>query len=284
MMNVVLVCIGNYQEYILSNIRQLIRLGHSSIYVITEPEFVKNFAEFQQGVTCIDVNKLQEKFEYHKKTKLNGYFRNGFTIFTSSRFFYLYAFMKKYNVEHVLHLENDVPIYYHTDILEDKIDRGHVYIPVDSLNRAIASVVYIPNFTILGLILEHYAVDQNDMVNFSNLVKNFPGWFRTFPIGSSSMATTEEEKYVTKNWEQFNMIFDAAAIGQYIGGVDPQNISGDSRGFINETCTIKYNKYEIVWEEDTVFGIRRPFLIHQNDVFPIFNLHIHCKELDKYTG
>jgi len=283
-MNVVLVCIGNYQDYILPNIRQLIRLGQKSIYVITEPEFIKHFSEFGQEVTCINVKILQESFEYHKKTQLNKYFRNGFTVFTSSRFFYIYAFMKKHNIEHVLHLENDVPIYYHTNILEEKIDNEHIYIPVDSLNRAIASIVYIPNFTILGNVLEHYIHDQNDMVNFSYLAKTFPQWIRSFPIGSSSMATTKEEEYVTANWEQFNLIFDAAAIGQYLGGVDPQNIAGDSKGFVNETCVIKYNKYEIVWEEDTVFGIRRPFLLQENDVFPIFNLHIHCKEVDKFTG
>jgi len=78
------------------------------------------------------------------------------------------------------------------------------------------------------------------------------------------------------------MIFDAAAIGQYIGGVDPRNIPGDTRGFINETCVVKYNDFTIEWTcgDD---GIKRPFLCHENNKIPIFNLHIHCKRVSDYT-
>jgi hypothetical protein len=37
-MNIVLTCVGNFQDYILDNIRQLIRLNHENIYVITNSE------------------------------------------------------------------------------------------------------------------------------------------------------------------------------------------------------------------------------------------------------
>ena len=29
---------------------------------------------------------------------------------------------------------------------------------------------------------------------------------------------------ITKNFKHYNAIFDAAAIGQYLGGIDPRNI------------------------------------------------------------
>jgi hypothetical protein len=283
-MNIVLVSVGNFQEYILSNLRQLIRLGHTKIYVITNQEYEHHFAEFGGKVKCIFHHLLQDDFEYEKHTQLDKTFRNGFTVLTSSRFFYLYAFMKQYNIENVLHLENDVPIYYHTSVLEQKIDKQYMYIPVDCYHRAIASIVYIPNHTLLGNILAHYTFDQNDMTNFSTLSQQFPQWIHTFPIASPSMANTEEQNYVTQNWNQFNMIFDAAAIGQYLGGVDPRNISGNSQGFVNETCVIKYNEYGFRWSKDTEDGILRPFLVNEGFMYPIFNLHIHCKSVDKFTG
>ena len=34
-MNIILTCIDNFQEYILDNINQLIKLQHKNIYVIT---------------------------------------------------------------------------------------------------------------------------------------------------------------------------------------------------------------------------------------------------------
>ena len=77
-------------------------------------------------------------------------------------------------------------------------------------------------------------------------------------------------------------IFDAAAIGQLIGGVDPRNAGGDTRGFVNETCVIKYkDEGEIIWK--MIDGFNKPFIKIDAREVPIFNLHIHCKDLASYT-
>lgn len=290
-MHIVLVSIGNFQEYILVNIRQLLRLGHTSIFVIVNPEFLPYFAPFPpEMVHCIDVTTLYDTFNYQEKTQLDGHFRGGFTVFTSSRFFYIHAFMKKHGVERVLHLENDVLLYYNsTQTLANKLDQEHIYIPVDSYHRAIASIVYIPTADLLGSLLEHYPHDQNDMVAFSTLVRRFPEKFCTFPIGPSTLATNPEQAFVTQNWAQFRMVFDAAAMGQYLGGVDPRNASGDTTGFVNETCVLKYHDCggRFVWDHGDDEGvddpIRRPYLEFQGEVYPIFNLHIHCKNLERFV-
>ena len=49
-MNVVLVSIGNFQEYILTNIKQLVRLQHQNIYVITNRNFFDSFAEYSDKI------------------------------------------------------------------------------------------------------------------------------------------------------------------------------------------------------------------------------------------
>jgi hypothetical protein len=94
-----------------------------------------------------------------------------------------------------------------------------------------------------------------------------------------------ERAFVSRGWSQFGgYIFDAAAIGQYVGGVDPRNCQGDTRGFVNETCVIKYaDEGVVIWktEDDNV---KRPFLQRNNhQVIPIFNLHIHSKALMLYV-
>jgi hypothetical protein len=285
-MNIILVSIGNFQEYILINIRQLIKLGHDTIYVITNPDFFQYFSEFMNEntkiVQLIDASTLTDKFQYHSKTSMNINFRDSFWVFTSSRFFYIYAFMEKYNISDVIHLENDVPIYYNCNILNKILDKTKIYIPMDSNDRAIASIVYIPDACILEKVLSQYHLNKNDMENFSIISRIYPELFSFFPICIPREYDNEEQKNVTQQFSNFGMIFDAAAIGQYLGGVDPRNISGDTTGFINETCVIKYNEFEFCWISDTE-DIRRPFMKYRETIIPIFNLHIHCKNLEKFV-
>ncbi len=59
---------------------------------------------------------------------------------------------------------------------------------------------------------------------------------KTFPI----IDNTFEKSLYNINYEEFNAIFDGAAIGQYLGGVDPINCPGDTTGFVNETCVTKW--------------------------------------------
>jgi len=275
-MNIVLTCLDNFQEYILVNIDQLIRLGHKNIYVIANLHLFPYFSKYNSKIHLINANELNESYNFSMKTSLNKSFRNGFWYLTSLRFFYIYEFMKRYNVSNIIHLENDVPIYYNCDELSSIIDPNFMYIPFDTYRRNIASIMYIPNKEIYKTILDNYDFNKNDMENFC-FIKQKTGLIKNFPIFIKSDNLTAEQKYVSENSDCFPFIFDAAAIGQYLGGVDPRNAPGDTRGFINETCVIKYNNYNI-WFED-VNGIKKPFIQIGDKKVPIFNLHIHSKNL-----
>ena len=279
-MNIVLTCLDNFQEYILVNIDQLIRLGHKNIYVIANLHLFPYFSKYNSNIHLINANELNESYNFSMKTSLNKSFRNGFWYLTSLRFFYIYEFMKRYNVSNIIHLENDVPIYYNCDELTSHIDPNFMYIPFDTYRRNIASIIYIPNKEIYKTILDNYDFNKNDMENFC-FIKQKTGLIKNFPIFIKSDKLTEEQKYVSENSDIFPFIFDAAAIGQYLGGVDPRNTPGDTRGFINETCVIKYNNYNI-WFED-VNGIKKPFIQIGDKKVPIFNLHIHSKNLKEFV-
>ena len=267
-MNIVLVCLNNFQEYILINIEQLKKLGHDSIYVITNPEL---FHHFDNKVKLINANELDETYHFYQKTNLNKSFRNGFWTLTSLRFFYIYEFMKKYNITDVAHLENDVLIYYNFNTLSFD---NYIYIPFDSFQRNIASIMYIPSSDVFKQCLDHYDFTKNDMENFIN-IKNRTVLIQNLPI-FPNIPSSSEVNFVSTNYDMFNCIFDAAAMGQYLGGVDPRNDASNTVGFVNETCVIKYNQYTFIWED------KKPFIIINNQKYKIFNLHIHSKNLVKF--
>jgi hypothetical protein len=278
-MNIILTCINNYQDYILINIEQLIKLGHKNIYVITNKEFFTNFNNYISNIILIDTNELSEKYNFNSISTLDKHFRNGFWFLTSLRFFYIYELINKNNLEDVFHLENDVLIYYNCNEILKYINKQYVYIPFDSYNRNIASILYIPNKEIFKTILDNYNFKLNDMENFS-FIKNKTGLIQKFPIFIKNKSLTEEQNFVSENSELFPFIFDAAAIGQYLGGVDPRNVSGNTEGFVNETCVIKYNNFNFLFKD--TYNIKRPFIIIENNEIPIFNLHIHSKKLHNF--
>ena len=278
-MNLILVSIGNFQEYILDNIKQLLKLEISNIYVITNFVFFDKFELYKDKIKLITLESLNDNYNFFNKTNLDKNFRNGFWTLTSLRFFYIYSLMEKYNLTDCIHIENDVLLYYNIDLLEDKLNKKYLYIPFDTYNRNIASIMYIPNFIVFKNILDKYDFTKNDMENFSYIKQN-TGLIQNFPIFPSKFVTSHEELFVSENYDKFNIIFDAAAMGQFLGGVDPRNIPGNSSGFINETCVIKYNKYNFILE--THNNVRKPFLIVNDTKIPIFNLHIHSKNLTKF--
>ena len=344
-MNIVLTCVGKFQEYILENICQLLLLGHSpeSIYVITEPSFFREFGPLNVPIHLINVFELPDTYTYRELSHLDSKFRDAFWVLTSARFFYIYECMRKYNIENVIHLENDVLIYYNVNVLNDLLHKDRIYMPFDTYSRNIASIVFIPHYQLLEPVLSTYDFGANDMQNFAKHLQS--GIVDTFPIfkktaNSSGLAacavaeerstsefdTSEETQFVSRNYAkhdifiqdcvspencefatsdgvrksvkcnysnnswsttlgEFPYIFDAAAMGQYLGGVDPRNIGGDTRGFVNETCVIKYDQYAFVWSNhQTQTELYQPFLVVNDQLLPIFNLHIHSKTLNRFTS
>ncbi len=166
-MNIVLVCINNFQEYILDNIELLSSLNHENIYVLTNNIFFEKFDKY--NVQLIDIDELQDSHEFYSKSTLNKDFREGFWTLTSLRFFYIYEFMNLYNVANVIHIENDVLLYYNCDTIAKHFDNNKMYIPFDSYGRNIASIMYIPSSDIFKIILDNYDFSKNDMENFKSI-------------------------------------------------------------------------------------------------------------------
>ena len=73
-MEIILMCIEVFQEYILDNIKNLILVGNNNITVICNKEFFNKFTGL--NVKLVNSNNLSD-FSYSKKSKFNKF---NFTI------------------------------------------------------------------------------------------------------------------------------------------------------------------------------------------------------------
>ena len=269
---VILVSTGVFQSYITTNVDQLLKFDFN-IHVIIDKSFFDYMEKYKHLVNLVDASKLDTDFD--KKSNLDKNFRNGFWHNASKRMFILNAYMKQHRIKNVIHLENDVLLY---SDMNYKFDEK-MYVTMDSKNRCIPGIMYIPNYELFNKLIENYNYSKNDMENLGVFYNNNRHVVNAFPIIDNSNSV--EKNMYNEHFERFNSIFDGAAMGQYLGGVDPRNTPGDTRGFVNETCVIKYDKYKFKWLKKGTHYL--PHIEINDAMIPINNLHIHSKKLEQFS-
>jgi hypothetical protein len=151
-----------------------------------------------------------------------------------------------------------------------------MHLVMDSDHRCIPSILFIKNSQILEKYIENISLSQNDMQSLACFYKENKDLVNTLPIIHFGKWSNQFDLY--------KGIFDAAAIGQYLGGIDPRNTDkNDTSGFINETCDIKYNNFKFIWKRN-INGLYYPYLVNENIIVPIYNLHIHSKNLHNFVS
>lgn len=276
MTEVILVNLDNFQEYILHNIEQL-KLLHYKVTVIASDNLRDKFAHIAE-INLVLTSTLSDG-DFGKLSKVDAGFRNGFWKLCSMRLFYLYSYLKATNNQNVIHIENDVMLYQKVEVPDD----SKVWVTMDSNNRCIPGIILIPDYTKLDNLIVHYNYGKNDMENLAFFFHGNRDICESLPIIKQNSYYNNLDRY-SAHFNKFGKIFDAAAIGQYLGGVDPRNIAGDTRGFVNETCAIDYSKYTFVWNFNNVLGLYQPHIIIDGAEIPIVNLHIHSKALNRFLA
>ena len=267
MFSIVLVCLENFQEYILVNISQLFKLGHMRIYVLTNNHLLRQFNHVSDIVELVSVESFFEEnpmLDYDKEFK---------------RLFVLLSFMvSRPNLKNVILIENNVLLYYNCDdsLCYSMFNERQIYIPFDTIDRPIFSIIYVPNAIILGKVLAL----KNAANNLTNIRLNTE-LINTLPIFVGKDCDDFERVFVANGFDKFGFIFDAVAMGQYVCGMDLRNTYRNNP--VNETCIIKYpDEGKIGWRLDS--GFKKPFIkLHDSGKeIPIFNLHIVSNALQLY--
>ena len=261
-----------------------------------------------------DHNFTQYKTLINERFGGMGSFRDGFWISTTSRFYYLATFMEMFSVDQVFHIENDIMMYESFDKLyeyisdnvnnvdkdkvnnvdKDKVNKvNRICMVEDAPGRVIPSLLFIPNV--------------RSLVDLTQFITNRLSSSKTF-INDMDILGSFENKWCLPIDPNGEIIFDGAAMGQYLGGVDYKNVLGNvdyncltreqqlvvynnpTRTFVNETCTVKPDNYRFskckVVSDNTSVPVRIP-IVCANGTIPntkIANLHIHSKQLYQFSS
>jgi hypothetical protein len=235
-----------------------------------------------------------------RRNRLNRKWMDGFWLYTSERFYAIESFLEACGLRHVIHLENDVMLYMDLERYLPAFRRAcpHVGLTMDSDNRCVPGILYFRDRESL-CVMNDFVVrnalrtTKNDMGALAQFMNRAPaGSCSALPVippvyrqlhalanreGESGKNAWYDEAYAT-----FEGVFDAAALGQFLGGIEPRISTGDTRGFINETAVYDPRNLGIFWKSEA--GLRRPFGTVDGVEFPIFNLHVHSKRLEDFSS
>jgi len=279
MPTLILVHIGNdFFDYINDCIAQIQATTTIDIHLLISNENIYKVKGKAEIFPLENIPMSDKRKEFESSSRLNAYFRNGFWKYAMLRFLYIYDHVISKKLCDIFHIENDILIY--RDFLKqlESFQKKQMWCVLDSIEsrRCIPSFLYFKDIVILSRLVdkcvESAKISLDDMRALGDFALKNPDDVGILPIVRDYIDPIDPLFY--QYADMFGCVFDGAAVGQYIGGVDPRNDSGDTIGFINETTVIKCNRMKIEWRN------KRPFL---NDV-PLVNLHIHSKDLKRWAN
>lgn len=291
-------------EYIFDSVYQTILIHGNclSIYVLLSDHLVEKFRNTLKEldldptldpskiVTVVSVKNLQKSLaddpDYKQYINIvskyeHMNFRDLFWQSTTSRFFYTKEFIKHFfpDKKYILHIENDVMLYENLTVMntyfsEKCRERSNILAVRDAPNRVVPSIMCFASLDALQQLSQFITkchVNSKKFINDMEIIAMYPHLV--------DLTFHPEDKY--------DFVFDGACIGQYLGGIDPRNISmhaplknfsNPMRGFVNETCTFNPADYKISQRSEN--GLLKYSINNKK----IINLHIHSKHLCEFSS
>lgn len=294
--SIVLIHLGDvYYDYINTCINQLKSFNSDNeIYLVTSSMHFNKVSDNIILISDKDLPKSRNHLNFIATNKLDTSFRSGFWKSALERFMYIEDVVELYNLKNIFHFENDVLIYNSLCHINNTCIKYNFEMvsTFDNDKRCIPGIVYFRDYNILNL-LNRFIIENpniNDMLILSKFSKCYENIVFYLPVVPPNYKFPFFKKFKSKNlkkyhehFNKFNFIFDAAAIGQYIGGIDPRNTKNNivKSGFINESALYNVNDFIIKWEYDEK-NRKFPVLIYYGIKYKIFNLHIHSKLLNLF--
>ena len=216
--------------------------------------------------------------ENHVVEEIEAQLPAGLFTYSVARFYALHAAMQALHMTECIHLELDNLVYAPGAWLTKHARQmcgSTLGITRDSKRRCIGGWMWIGSVPALSAFLrfmeqEHFA--QFEMFLLCDFLVQHPEHATALPVTPASYPFPFPQTPCSVG------VFDAAALGQWVGGIDALHSHKDTRGFVNETAAYSPDLLNLAWCFDAQRR-RVPVLRYKRQVYRVFNLHMHCKRL-----
>ena len=240
----------------------------------------------------IPIEEFYETDQFSEATKRitsDQNFRNGFWVKSLERFFVLDQFAKYTGQKSLFHAELDQLLFGIDDLIVqiEKTSKRGMFLPFHSPNSAVASVVYINDFSSLDSLISSASTGEtfnNEMALIANWAKLNPEkifarpTLATMGVGSSKVSP---QNVVTLSEFDILGAVDAAQIGQWVAGIDPRNLPFNIKPetkFVDEEADWSLSEKDLrAFVFDVSSNQRQLHVTNSNGRIRIYNLHLHSK-------
>lgn len=256
-------------DYVTPSLRLTRRFFRGDMVLLTNAKNIPSV----KGVVVEDFSSWYQPelfSRFVEKTPLDPVFRGGFWLVTAERFFVLAQYMSARKVPKLFHAELDNIVFNLADVSDalDQIGPG-IFYPTDTSGRGLGSLVYCNDVTGMNGLTAFMADNShlgNEMTILGAFVHNQPSVARALPSEPPDHEISEESGAG---------IFDAAAIGQWLFGLDPANTvystynKASNPSSVSDLSTLRFS---LSAKKGTLYGHT-----HSSRQWRIHNLHVHSK-------
>lgn len=321
-MNLIFIHLGSKKiDYLSDSIQQALFFNSKiKIFLVSNKNtYDKVNTKIKKKIIFEDIKNLKIS-DNHKNfisnNLLDKKWYQGFWTYTTERFFYLESLSKKYKLKNIIHIENDILLYF--DLLKKKkiFEKINIGLLLDSNIKAIPSFLYFKNIKYLSLFINFLnkshslpnmilgktlgKINQklgklnnyikNDMDILFDFFKKYKNSKILTVLPSATPFLDKNKKYsknisIEKLYKEFEGIFDPANYGLYLDGFDRNKIfkqkSINKNLFISKSAINLKNSF-IKFKKIKKYKI--PFLNYKNKQVKLLTLHIHSKNLKKFLS
>lgn len=252
----------------------------------------EDFAD-EEKIILSTVPKSPNHVKFLENTRLSSDWRGGFWRATTERLFVLEDWMRWKGIQECLHLENDIMLYTDVSALVPTLRKTSAGLSTTFQGQGVKldqvrmcfSLLYCRSVDALSNFVASLAVNNrgtDEMQMSGPYWQDTPEECSVLPTAPTGVTLVSE---TFRRWYEnpaFSCIFDAAAHGQYLGGIDP--IHGEAGvAFVNRDTDYRTDQFLYGWSMDSNKR-RYPVLMDKvGKIWHIANLHVHCKRLDDFT-
>ena len=292
-MNIALSFVGKLPKYTIHCIHQIRVFYQGEIYLIID-DLDSPYLHFinKYNVHIIDYNdvihkEFNETFEKNRQKfmivhKLLG--REQLFMRSFERFFILYNLMVQQKLENCFFMEIDNLIYDDPNKWLEEFSKNRLCYMFNNPDHCCSGIMYIKNSDALLAFIDYLIYFIKTSYEFMSEMTCLARYYELNKTIVQLLPVYWDKegvhKYASSNYDKYkNTIFDAASIGIYLLGTEPFHSGGVV--LFNQKNVFSCNDYtneKFEWKTDEN-GIRRPYILKDDQWILINNLHVHSKLL-----